>query len=160
VPRAWLEEGVLGTPPNVSYRHAACCSVRRVGSCIFQCRRGLVGALASSAETSVVRHRTCPAGVRVVHHDGGVSNVDIDGNNTLEIKAIGVVISTFETRPAYALLNKPEESITWLEKVAQDGFPCYPLFERDANWNNLRKDARFTSLLASMKQQWERYRTT
>src|SRR5215510_710384 len=30
---------------------------------------------------------------------GGVSNVDIDGNNTLEIKAIGVVISTFETRP-------------------------------------------------------------
>ena len=30
---------------------------------------------------------------------GGVSNVDIDGNNTLEIKAIGVAISTFETLP-------------------------------------------------------------
>jgi hypothetical protein len=30
---------------------------------------------------------------------GGVSNVDIDGNNTLQIKAIGVVISTFETLP-------------------------------------------------------------
>src|SRR4030095_5549134 len=28
---------------------------------------------------------------------GGVSNVDIDGNNALQIKAIGVVISTFET---------------------------------------------------------------
>jgi hypothetical protein len=28
---------------------------------------------------------------------GGVSNVDIDGNNTLKIKAIGVAISTFET---------------------------------------------------------------
>jgi hypothetical protein len=29
----------------------------------------------------------------------GVSNVDIDGNNTLQIKAIGIVISTFETLP-------------------------------------------------------------
>jgi hypothetical protein len=33
-------------------------------------------------------------------NDGGVSNVDIDGNNALQIKAIGVVISTFETPPA------------------------------------------------------------
>jgi hypothetical protein len=32
---------------------------------------------------------------------GGVSNVDIDGNNALQIKAIGVVISTFETLPFY-----------------------------------------------------------
>jgi len=32
-------------------------------------------------------------------HEGGVSNVDIDGNNTLQIKAIGVVISTFDTLP-------------------------------------------------------------
>jgi hypothetical protein len=30
---------------------------------------------------------------------GGVSNVDIAENNTLQIKAIGVVISTFETLP-------------------------------------------------------------
>jgi hypothetical protein len=29
----------------------------------------------------------------------GVSNMDIDGNNAWQIKAIGVVISTFETLP-------------------------------------------------------------
>src|SRR5215475_7795326 len=28
---------------------------------------------------------------------GGVSKVDIDGNNALQIKVIGVIISTFET---------------------------------------------------------------
>ena len=28
---------------------------------------------------------------------GGLSNVEIDGNNAEQIKAIGVVISTFET---------------------------------------------------------------
>jgi len=31
--------------------------------------------------------------------DGRVSNVDINGKNTLPIKVIRVVISTFETRP-------------------------------------------------------------
>jgi hypothetical protein len=35
---------------------------------------------------------------------GGVSNVDIDGNNTLEIKGIGVTISTFETLPQQAFM--------------------------------------------------------
>jgi hypothetical protein len=32
--------------------------------------------------------------------EGGVSNVDIDGKNTLQIKAIGATISTFETLPS------------------------------------------------------------
>jgi hypothetical protein len=38
----------------------------------------------------------------MVGAEGGVSNVDIDGNNTLHVKAIGVVISTFETLPEHA----------------------------------------------------------
>jgi hypothetical protein len=33
---------------------------------------------------------------------GGVSNVDIDENNALQVKAIGVAISTFETLPPLA----------------------------------------------------------
>jgi hypothetical protein len=32
---------------------------------------------------------------------GGVSNVDIDGNNTLQVKVIGVTIYTFETLPTF-----------------------------------------------------------
>lgn len=59
---------------------------------------------------------------------------------------------------AYALMNKPELAIEWLEKAAGDGFPCYPLFERDTNLNNLRKDARFVAFLSRQKQQWERHK--
>ncbi|HEY3128066.1 MAG TPA: hypothetical protein VGL91_01290 [Acidobacteriota bacterium] len=59
----------------------------------------------------------------------------------------------------YALMNKPEPAIKWLEAAAQDGFPCYPLFERDANLDNLRRDARFIRFMARLRQQWERYRT-
>jgi serine/threonine protein kinase/TolB-like protein/Flp pilus assembly protein TadD len=60
---------------------------------------------------------------------------------------------------AYALMNKPEQATKWLEVAADDGFPCYPLFERDTNLNNLRQDVRFVTFLAKQKQQWEYYKT-
>ncbi len=60
---------------------------------------------------------------------------------------------------AYALMNKPEQAIKWLEAAAEDGFPCYPLFERDANLDNLRQDARFVTFLAKLKQQWEYHKS-
>lgn len=60
---------------------------------------------------------------------------------------------------AYALMNKPEQAIKWLEVAAEGGFPCYPLFEKDANLNNLRQDARFVTFLAKLRQQWEYYKT-
>ena len=60
---------------------------------------------------------------------------------------------------AYALMNKPEQAIKWLDAVAEDGFPCYPLFEKDPNLNNLRQDARFVAFLERQKQQWEHYKS-
>jgi TolB-like protein/Tfp pilus assembly protein PilF len=60
---------------------------------------------------------------------------------------------------AYALMNKPEQAIKWLEVAAGDGLPCYPLFETDPNLNNLRQDAGFVTFLAKQRQQWEYYRT-
>jgi serine/threonine protein kinase/predicted negative regulator of RcsB-dependent stress response len=59
---------------------------------------------------------------------------------------------------AYALMNKPEQAIKWLEVAADDGFPCYPLFEGDINLNNLRQDARFVTFMAKLRQQWESYK--
>ncbi len=60
---------------------------------------------------------------------------------------------------AYAHMNKPAEAMKWLEVAAEDGFPCYPLFEKDPNLNNLRQDARFVRFLAKVRQQWESYKT-
>jgi serine/threonine protein kinase/Flp pilus assembly protein TadD len=59
---------------------------------------------------------------------------------------------------AYALMKKPDQSIKWLEQAADEGFPCYPLFERDPNLSNLRQDERFIGLLTKLKQQWESYK--
>jgi eukaryotic-like serine/threonine-protein kinase len=59
---------------------------------------------------------------------------------------------------AYALMKKPDEGIKWLQEAADGGFPCYPLFERDTNLNNLRQDGRFATLLARVKEQAQQYR--
>ena len=61
---------------------------------------------------------------------------------------------------AYALLNKAEPAMRWLQMAADDGFPCYPLFERDPNLNNLRRDQRFIAFMAKLKEQCERYQAT
>ena len=59
---------------------------------------------------------------------------------------------------AYAIMNKHEQAIKWLESVANDGFPCYILFERDHNLDNLRHDARFQAMLANLKRDMEKYK--
>jgi serine/threonine protein kinase/Flp pilus assembly protein TadD len=61
---------------------------------------------------------------------------------------------------AYAVMKKAEEAIRWLQAAADDGFPCYPLFENDPYLDHLRKDPRFIALMAKLKEQWERYRAT
>jgi TolB-like protein/DNA-binding winged helix-turn-helix (wHTH) protein/tetratricopeptide (TPR) repeat protein len=59
---------------------------------------------------------------------------------------------------AYALLDRHEQALQYLRLVADDGFPCYPLFEHDSNLDRLRNDAGFLSFLAEQKKQWEYFR--
>jgi hypothetical protein len=47
----------------------------------------------------------------------------------------------------------------WLQAAANDGFPCYVLFERDRNLDNLRDDAEFKALMAKLKQQSQYYKS-
>ena len=58
----------------------------------------------------------------------------------------------------YALTGKSDEAVRWLREAAAMGFPCYPLFERDAYLNRIRQTPEFIQFLAEMKAQNERYR--
>lgn len=60
---------------------------------------------------------------------------------------------------AYALMQRPQEAVRWLRAAADDGFPCYPLFERDASLDRLRTDAAFLRLMTELKKRWEHYQT-
>src|SRR2546426_2350652 len=45
---------------------------------------------------------------------------------------------------AYARMNEPGVAVRYLEQAAEDGFPCYTLFEKDTNLDSLRGNPRFT----------------
>jgi serine/threonine protein kinase/Flp pilus assembly protein TadD len=68
--------------------------------------------------------------------------------------------TSYNMASAYALMNQPEPAMKWLQVTAEEGFPNYPLFEGDANLDNLRKDPRFIAFMANQKQQWEHYNAT
>ena len=56
-------------------------------------------------------------------------------------------------------MNKRAEAIKYLEAAAETGFPCYPLFERDTNLDNLRQDPEFETFLNKSRAQWEHFKT-
>jgi tetratricopeptide (TPR) repeat protein len=55
---------------------------------------------------------------------------------------------------AYSLMNDHEQALYWLRRAAADGFPCYPLYARDKNLNNLRSDPAFLAFLSGLHNQW------
>ncbi|MEJ7861984.1 MAG: protein kinase [Pyrinomonadaceae bacterium] len=60
---------------------------------------------------------------------------------------------------AYAALNQPEEAVRFLQMAAEDGYPCYPLFERDTHLEAIRQNPKFQSFLSAQKRQWEYYKS-
>jgi hypothetical protein len=56
---------------------------------------------------------------------------------------------------ANALLTRHDKALQFLRMAAEDGFPCYPLFEHDSNLDRLRNDAGFLRFMAEQKKQWE-----
>lgn len=56
-------------------------------------------------------------------------------------------------------MGDAKASVEWLQKTADHGLPCYPLFKNDPNLKNIRNDPAFISLMEKMKKQWEYYKS-
>ena len=67
--------------------------------------------------------------------------------------------TAYDIACAYALLKKPDAALQWLQAAADDGFPCYALFENEPYLDSLKTDPRFIALLAKLREQWGQYRT-
>jgi TolB-like protein/DNA-binding winged helix-turn-helix (wHTH) protein/tetratricopeptide (TPR) repeat protein len=67
---------------------------------------------------------------------------------------------TYAAASASALLNRREQALQYLRESADDGFPCYPLFEHDSNLDHLRNDPHFIAFMAEQKKQWEYHKAT
>ena len=53
---------------------------------------------------------------------------------------------------AWARMRRAPEAVQWLREAADTGFPCYPLFARDANLDPIRQDPRFQAFLDEMQK--------
>ncbi len=65
--------------------------------------------------------------------------------------------AAYNIATAYALLGRKGEAVAWLEKTANWGMPCYPIFEWDPYLDSLRSDPEFGAFLRKRKAQWERF---
>ena len=59
---------------------------------------------------------------------------------------------------AHAAMNRPEETVKWLEHASDGGFPNLPYFEIDPNLNNVHRHPNFVKFVAKLRPQWERFK--
>lgn len=60
----------------------------------------------------------------------------------------------------YAVMNSSREAVKWLRIAAADGFPCYPLYERDANLRTIRRDPAFLEFMEELRKDWTNRQAT
>ena len=58
----------------------------------------------------------------------------------------------------YALIGKPAQAVTWLQRAARMGLPNYPVFRDDIHFKGLQSHPQFVHLLAGLKKEWDDYR--
>ena len=57
----------------------------------------------------------------------------------------------------YALLGDKPHALAWLRRTVQLGNHNYPWFQRDKNWDKLRSDPEFQSIMRQVEGYWKQY---
>jgi hypothetical protein len=63
--------------------------------------------------------------------------------------------TAYSIAAVYSVLGDLEKAEEWIENAANDGFPCYTLFEADPNLQRLRAKPRFQSFIAKLLREYE-----
>jgi eukaryotic-like serine/threonine-protein kinase len=58
----------------------------------------------------------------------------------------------------YALLGDRQHALEWLKRTVALGDVNYPWFERDKNYDSLRADPEYQSIMAEVRRRWESYK--
>jgi serine/threonine protein kinase/Tfp pilus assembly protein PilF len=58
----------------------------------------------------------------------------------------------------YALLGDKKPALEWLKRAVELGDVNYPWFERDKNYDGLRADPDYQTVMAGVRQQWAAYK--
>ena len=104
------------------------------GSDAAAARAVLLARLGRSADESMQRAITAGHGASHFHH------------------------AEFAIASASALLGRRDDALHWLERMANDGMPCYELIEGDPTFLALRSDPRFKTFMDAERVRHERLR--
>lgn len=63
--------------------------------------------------------------------------------------------TAYSIAAAYSVLGDLDKAQEWIENAANDGFPCYTLFEADPNLQRLRATPRFQAFVAKLRREYE-----
>jgi DNA-binding winged helix-turn-helix (wHTH) protein len=66
--------------------------------------------------------------------------------------------TAYNIAATFAALQEPDAAVNWLEAAADDGFPCYPYFERDPKLDTLRGYPPFVDLMSALHTQWRHFK--
>jgi eukaryotic-like serine/threonine-protein kinase len=66
--------------------------------------------------------------------------------------------SAYWTAGIFALLGDKPHAIEWLRRTVALGNVNYPWFQRDKNFDSLRADPEYQSIMDSVRQRWEAYK--
>jgi tetratricopeptide (TPR) repeat protein len=59
---------------------------------------------------------------------------------------------------AYAMLEKPQQAMTWLRKASSTGLPIYPAYRDDPHFSGMRNDPQFLRFLTHLKRKWTSFK--
>jgi TolB-like protein/DNA-binding winged helix-turn-helix (wHTH) protein/Tfp pilus assembly protein PilF len=63
--------------------------------------------------------------------------------------------TAYSIAAVYSVLGDLDKAQEWIENAANDGFPCYTLFEADPNLQRLRATPRFQTFVAKLRLEYE-----
>jgi TolB-like protein/DNA-binding winged helix-turn-helix (wHTH) protein/Flp pilus assembly protein TadD len=63
--------------------------------------------------------------------------------------------TAYSIAAVYTVLGDLDKAQEWIENAANDGFPCYTLFEADPNLQRLRATPRFQAFVSKLRREYE-----
>ena len=66
--------------------------------------------------------------------------------------------TAFTIGRAFAIAGRADTAVEWLRNAADDGYPCFPVFENDRALDRVRAAPVFQTFLAQQRDRWEQFR--
>ena len=60
----------------------------------------------------------------------------------------------YQVACTYAVIGELHQTMAWLERSADTGFPCWPFFKLDPHLENVRKQPEFDKLVSGLERKW------